>query len=160
MSELVAARVLGCLPRAVAAYILELPVMLTSRTILVMDDDQDVLSLLQRFLENHGYQVRLASDGEEGLALARELRPDLVLLDMLMPRLSGFGVLVRLKADGEAAPSVIMMTANGSQQHQSYAHFLGVDDYLTKPFPLARLLEAVQRLCPLPQPMATSAAVD
>jgi DNA-binding response OmpR family regulator len=139
---------------------LELPVMLTPRTILVMDDDQDVLGLLQSFLESHGYQVRLASDGEDGLALAREAQPDLVVLDMLMPRLSGFGVLERLKADGEAAPPVIMMTAHGGRQHQSYAQFLGVDDYLTKPFPLARLLEAVQRLCPLPQPEATPAAVD
>ena len=125
--------------------------MLTHKTVLVMDDDHDLLALLGGVLERQGYHVRLAADGEEGLRLAREARPDLVILDMLMPRLSGFAVLERLKTE-EAAPPVIMITANGGRQHQSYAQFLGADDYLTKPFPLARLLESVQRLCPLRQP--------
>jgi DNA-binding response OmpR family regulator len=70
----------------------------------------------------------------------------------MMPRKSGFLVLEKLKARKESAPKVIMITANEGVRHRAYAEMLGADDYLRKPFEMAKLLEAVERLCPLPQP--------
>jgi DNA-binding response OmpR family regulator len=136
-----------------------MPIMRTTPTIIVIDDDQDLRAILQGYLERQGYRVLPAGDGEEGLALARDTGPDLVILDMLMPRLNGFAVLERLKEAGPEAPRVIMLTANDARDHRAYARFLGVDDFLLKPCPLARLLESVQRLAPLPRPGSAPAAV-
>lgn len=124
----------------------------TRKTILVMDEDPDLLQVLRQFLEWSGYRVLLASDGREGLALAHTAEPDLVLLDMLMPGLNGFAVLERFRAD-EAEVPVVMLGHNDSQQHRAYAEFLGADDFLRKPFPLGQLLEMVRRFCPAAEPV-------
>ncbi|HZT79105.1 MAG TPA: response regulator [Gemmataceae bacterium] len=118
-----------------------------SATVLVIDDDADVRDSLQAAFERAGYRVVTAADGDAGLAAAERESPGLVVVDMMMPRKSGFLVLEKLKARA-AAPPVIMITANEGGQHQAYAARLGVDDYLRKPFDLDRLLASARRLCP------------
>jgi DNA-binding response OmpR family regulator len=119
--------------------------MATTRTILLIDDDDEVLAGLRTGLEQKGYRVLTAGDGNLGLAIAESEAPDLVVLDMMMPKKSGFLVLEKLKAL-PGGPPVIMITANEGARHRAYAEQLGVDAYLPKPFDLAELLEHVQRV--------------
>jgi DNA-binding response OmpR family regulator len=123
--------------------------MAATKTILVMDDDPEILSALRTVLEKKKYRVLTASDGNAGLAVAEREQPDLVVVDMMMPKKSGFLVLEKLKSRQEASPRVIMITANEGSRHKAYAEMLGVDDYIRKPFAMERLLESVERLCPL-----------
>jgi DNA-binding response OmpR family regulator len=118
------------------------------KTILIVDDDADIAAALRTVLEQRGYRVLTAGDGNAGLAVAEREKPHLVLVDMMMPRKSGFLVLEKLKSLPDSAPQVIMMTANEGSRHRAYAEMLGVDDYLRKPFPMDALLESVGRLCP------------
>jgi len=118
------------------------------KTILLVDDDPDILSALRVVLEKLGYRVLTAYDGNSGLAAAEREAPDLVVVDMMMPKKSGFIVLEKLKARQEARPRVIMITANEGSRHRAYAEMLGVDDYIRKPFAMERLVESVERLCP------------
>jgi DNA-binding response OmpR family regulator len=118
------------------------------KTVLVVDDDADVRTAVQAAVEKKGYRVVTAADGNAGLALAEMERPDVVVVDMMMPRKSGFLVLEKLKQRPGQGPKVIMITANEGARHQQYAEALGVDDYLRKPFALDHLLESVERLCP------------
>ena len=118
-------------------------------TILIADDDKGLVDGLKSVLEGQGYRVVAAHDGAAGLTLAEKERPDLVIVDMMMPKKSGFLVLEGLKKKAPADPKVIMMTANEGSRHRAYAEMLGVDDYLQKPFGMDKLLESVRRLCPL-----------
>jgi DNA-binding response OmpR family regulator len=118
-------------------------------TLLLVDDDPEIVAALRTVLERKGYRVLTASDGNKGLAVAEREAPDLVVVDMMMPRKSGFLVLETLKSRKEASPKVIMITANEGSRHRAYAEMLGVDDYIRKPFAMERLLESVERLCPL-----------
>ena len=121
------------------------------RTILVIDDDPDVRDALQTALEAQGYRVACAPDGEAGIAQAVRNRPDVVILDMMMPRVSGFVVLERLKHHHRLGVPVIMLTGNDSDHQQAYAESLGVDDYLTKPVPPGQLYQSIVRVCPRPR---------
>jgi DNA-binding response OmpR family regulator len=123
--------------------------MAASKTILVLDDDHEILNALRTVLERQKYRVLTASDGNAGLAMAEREQPDLVVVDMMMPKKSGFLVPERLKSRRESSPRVIMITANEGSRHRAYAEMLGVDDYIRKPFAMERLLESVQKLCPL-----------
>jgi len=118
------------------------------KTILLVDDDREILRGLQTLLEARGYRVLTANDGLAGLDLAVSALPDLVVLDMIMPKKSGIRVLDTLKNHGAVKPKVIMMTANEGSSHRAYAELLGADDYLRKPFPLDHFLASVERLCP------------
>lgn len=120
-----------------------------SRKILVVDDDAEILSSLRTVLEHKGYTVTTASDGEEGIEAAVREQPDLVIVDMMMPKKSGFLVTEKLKSAGATAPKLVMITANEGSRHRAYAEMLGVDDYLRKPFALEKLVEIVTGLCPL-----------
>jgi len=120
-----------------------------ARTILLIDDDGDILNAMRTFLEDKGYRLLTACDANTGLALAEREAPDLVVVDMMMPRRSGFLVVEKLKGRKKGRPPVIMITANEGSRLRAYAETLGVDDYIRKPFDLARLFEGVQRLCPL-----------
>jgi DNA-binding response OmpR family regulator len=126
--------------------------MAATKTILLVDDDAEILSAMLTIFVRRGYRVLTANDGNMGLALAEREAPDLVVCDMMMPRKSGFLVLEKLKARKESSPKVIMITANEGIRHRAYAEMLGADDYIRKPFEMAKLLEAAERLCPLPQP--------
>ncbi len=122
-----------------------------SKTVLIVDDDPDIRLAVQTVLQREGYRTLTASDGNAGLAVAERESPDLVVVDMMMPKKSGFLVLEKLKSRPDG-PKVIMITANEGSRHKAYAEVLGVDEYLRKPFEMARLVEAAQRLCPLTPP--------
>jgi DNA-binding response OmpR family regulator len=123
--------------------------MAVSKTVLLVDDDAEILSAMQMVLERRGYRVLTATDPNMGLALAERESPHLVIVDMMMPKKSGFLVLETLKGRRKGAPKVIMITANEGHRHRAYAEMLGADDYIRKPFEMAKLLEAVQRVCPV-----------
>jgi two-component system alkaline phosphatase synthesis response regulator PhoP len=116
-------------------------------TVLVVDDDPVIQKLLQVNFEMEGYDVVIAGDGEEGLAMAREERPDLVLLDVMMPKMNGLDVAAALRADEvtEAIP-IIMLSAKAQASDVQAGLDLGVDDYVTKPFDPLELLERVNAL--------------
>src|SRR5262245_43441455 len=120
-----------------------------SKTILVIDDEPDIIIGQQTALERAGYRVLTAGDGQSGIALALHERPDLVIVDMMMPRQSGFVVLERLKEHFGTDFPVIMMTANAADEQRAYAEFLGVDAYLLKPITAEQLLITVRRCLPL-----------
>ncbi len=115
------------------------------KTILIIDDDREIASMLHGVLQSNGYRVFLAPNGAEGQRQISSLKPDLVITDMMMPRLGGFPVLEYLKTL-DAPPPVIMITANEGGRHKAYAEMLGVADYLRKPFPMEVLLESVRRI--------------
>jgi len=121
-------------------------------TVLVIDDDPNIRETLQIALEDFGYRVIGAKDGEDGITRALSDVPDLVIVDMMMPRASGFMVIERLKHQHQLRVPVIMLTGNESDHQRAYAEFLGVDCYLTKPVRPFQLFESVGRLCPPPGP--------
>jgi DNA-binding response OmpR family regulator len=115
------------------------------KTILVIDDDREIATMLNEVLQSNGYRVLLAQNGAEGQRQIEAQRPDLVITDMMMPRMGGFPVLEFLKTL-EHPPAVIMITANEGGRHKAYAEMLGVADYLRKPFTIDALLESVERI--------------
>ena len=127
-----------------------------TRTVLVIDDDPDIRDLLRDALEDRGYRVVCAPDGVVGVARAVKAPPDLVIVDMMMPRASGFVVLERLKQEHRLPVPIIMLTGNDSDHQRAYAECLGVDLYLNKPVGPAELFRAVERFCPpgVPAPLA------
>jgi DNA-binding response OmpR family regulator len=114
------------------------------KNILLIEDDREIAQTLQRVLENAGYSVQWGQNGLEGRRLAESLGPDLVITDMMMPKMGGFPVLEFLKSLPRP-PKVIMITANEGGRHKAYAEMLGVDDYLRKPFAMEVMLESVER---------------
>ena len=110
-------------------------------TVLVIDDDPAVRDLMQRFLVKEGFRVVLAATGDEGLRLARELRPDAITLDVMMPGLDGWGVLTALKADPQLAEIPVVMLTIVDDKNLGYA--LGAADYLTKPIERDRLVSVL-----------------
>jgi len=116
------------------------------KRILLVDDDREIVESMQVALEASGYEICVARDGNQGLALAERDDPDLVILDMMMPKRSGFLVLEKLRRTRRIPLRVIMVTANEGSRHKAYAEMLGVDDYIRKPFAMDRLLSSVDRL--------------
>ena len=114
------------------------------KTILVVDDDYELSDGLRIVLEKQGHRVLQARDGQQGRQLVYQHRPDLVILDMMMPRMGGYPVLEHFRGKADAPP-IIMITANEGSRHKAYAEYLGVVDYIRKPFAMERLLESVQR---------------
>jgi DNA-binding response OmpR family regulator len=127
---------------------------MAAKTILVVDDDPEITKAMRLVMEKRGYRVLTAADGNMGLAVAEREAPDVVVVDMMMPRKSGFLVLEKLKARNKMTPRVVMITANEGSRHRDYAEMLGVDDYIRKPFAMERLLESIDKLCPLDEPAA------
>ncbi len=115
-----------------------------TKKILLIDDDYEILESVRVALESNGYLVQTANDGNEGLALAETENPDLIILDMMMPKRSGFLILETLRLSKRMPPRIIMITANEGLRHQEYAESLGVDAYIRKPFPIDVLLEKVR----------------
>ena len=116
------------------------------KRVLLVDDDPEIIEAIRYALESRGYKIFIARDGNQGLALAESEDPDLVILDMMMPKRSGFLVLEKLRRTREVPVRVIMITANEGSRHKAYAEMLGVDDYLRKPFAMDKLVESVERL--------------
>lgn len=113
--------------------------------VLIVDDDRDVLESMDAAFQAEGALTQLATDGNEAVRICMEDPPDLVILDMMLPRRSGFLALEKIKGR-EDSPLVIMVTANEGKRHQAYAESLGVDDYLLKPVPLGRLISVAADL--------------
>ncbi|MEZ6047021.1 MAG: response regulator [Planctomycetaceae bacterium] len=114
------------------------------QTILIIDDDREISSTLSNVLSGAGYNVITASNGLEGRKQIDSQNPDLVITDMMMPRMGGFPILEHLKSL-ETPPKVIMITANEGGRHKAYAEMLGAVDYLRKPFAMELLLESVEK---------------
>jgi CheY-like chemotaxis protein len=121
--------------------------MAENKRILVTDDDPIILRLLQVNLELEGYEVLLAHHGEEALEVASSQLPDLILLDIMMPRMDGYQTLERLRGqESTRAIPVVFVSAKAQQADIELGKSYGVDDYLTKPFDPGDLLDVVERL--------------
>jgi CheY-like chemotaxis protein len=117
-----------------------------TQRILVIDDEEPVRTLLVRFLKLEGYLPTEAANGEEGIRVALRSPPDLVLCDLMMPKVDGFGVLARLRAEPSTAGiPFLFLTASADAEDARIAHLLGANDYLTKPFNLADLRDLIAR---------------
>jgi DNA-binding response OmpR family regulator len=116
------------------------------KRILLVDDDREIVESMRIALETSGYEILVARDGNQGLAMAERDNPDLVILDMMMPKRSGFLVLEKLRRSRPVPLRIVMITANEGNRHKAYAEMLGVDDYIRKPFAMDRLLDSVERL--------------
>ena len=112
----------------------------------VVDHNPDILDTISFALTQAGYEVFTAQNGEEGLQLAKQHKPELILLDMMMPKRSGFLVIESLRKEYEDPIRIMMMTANEGKRHESYAELLGVDEYLHKPFPMDKLIDRIEAL--------------
>ncbi len=112
------------------------------RTLLVVEDERPLAETLRFNLEMEGYRVRTAEDGLEGLSMARALQPDLVLLDLMLPRMDGLDVLRGIRETSQAP--VLLLTARTSEADRVRGLDLGADDYITKPFSLAELKARVR----------------
>ena len=115
-------------------------------SVLIVEDDRNIAELLQMYLEKEGYAVTVANDGGQGLAKFRAIKPDLVLLDVMMPVMDGWAVCKAIRADSQTP--IIMLTAKGETDDKVQGLKSGADDYITKPFEMREVLarmEAVLR---------------
>ncbi len=122
---------------------------LEGKNILLVDDDRDMLDALETLLDDSGATIRTAADGNAAVDVAGEFDPDLIVLDAMLPKRSGFLVLEKLKGPAKkrgTRPFVIMITGNAGTRHQTWAESLGVDDYLNKPFRMERLVGSMEKL--------------
>ena len=113
--------------------------------VLIVDDERDILEAFDAAFQSEDAMTLTASDGDEAVRICNEDPPDIVILDMMLPKRSGFLVLERIKGV-ENSPIVIMVTANEGQRHQAYGESLGVDAYLQNPVPLSLLLDKAVEL--------------
>src|SRR5262245_6552367 len=114
-------------------------------TVLVIDDSPTILKVVQLVLTKAGLRVEIASDGEAGVALAHELRPDLILLDFVMPRMNGYQFCRELNADAKLRDiPVVLMSAKGDQVGERFVKVMGIVDYITKPFSPEAITAVVQ----------------
>jgi len=115
------------------------------KAILVADDDPDILGIVSMSLETQGYTVYKATNGREAVDRAREHRPDLVLMDMMMPVLSGYEAVSELKADADTRGiPVVGLSAKAMTTDMERATNVGIDGYITKPFRIAQVLTVVR----------------
>ena len=111
-------------------------------SVLIVEDDRNIAELLQMYLEKEGYAVTTAGDGGKGLEKFRTIKPDLVLLDVMMPVMDGWGVCKAIRA--EAQTPVIMLTAKGETDDKVNGLRSGADDYVTKPFEMRELIARIE----------------
>jgi len=119
----------------------------TTLTILVVDDEPDLVELISYNLEQQGHTVYTASDGREALSLAKSRQPDLIVLDVMMPEISGIEVARRLRIQTETSSvPIIMLTAKSEEAHELEGLSAGADDYITKPFSMQVLIARIEAL--------------
>lgn len=116
------------------------------RTILLVDDDHEIVESMRTILENRGYRILVARDGNSGLMVAERENPDLLILDMMMPKKSGFLVLEKLRSRPGGLIPTIMITGNEGSRHRAYAEMLGVRDYIRKPFAMEKLVRSIDKI--------------
>lgn len=121
---------------------------LVGKKILLVDDDADILTAMRTALTETGATLDTASDGDTAVQKIASGAPDLVVLDMMLPKRSGFLVMERLKRDrgSDGAPRVIMITGNQGTRHRVYAESLGIDLYINKPFRMEKLITGIKNL--------------
>lgn len=117
----------------------------TVTRILIVEDNEDLAFGLRRTLEAQGYQVQVAGDGELAVQFARSLKPDLVILDLMLPGIDGYAVLSTMRREGMDSP-VLILSAKGEETDKVHGLSIGADDYVTKPFGLSELLARVTAL--------------
>lgn len=115
---------------------------LANLNVLIVDDDEDILDSMELAIRAEGARTLTATDGNEAIASWRAETPDVVVLDMMLPKRSGFLVLEELM-ESDPTPLVVMVTANEGRRHMIYAERLGVHAYLTKPIPLQLLIDTI-----------------
>jgi DNA-binding response OmpR family regulator len=115
------------------------------KRILIIEDEESILMALEDNLRLEGYEVVCAVDGEQGLSMAREKKFDLIILDIMLPKMDGFGVCKHLRRDGINIP-ILMLTAKGQEIDKVLGLELGADDYMTKPFSSRELLARIKAL--------------
>lgn len=113
--------------------------------VLIIEDNQDLAFGLRNNLEIEGFEVLVAGDGEEGTRMALAVKPDLLILDLMIPKINGFDVLTRLRKQGFTSP-ILILTAKGEELDKVRGLRLGADDYVTKPFGLMELIARVEAL--------------
>jgi DNA-binding response OmpR family regulator len=114
--------------------------------VLIADDEPNIVISLEFLMKQRGYETRVARDGDEALAEVENFRPDLVLLDVMLPRRNGFEVCQKLRADGWTDLKIVMLTAKGRDIEIEKGLALGADAYVTKPFSTGELVERVAGL--------------
>ena len=114
-------------------------------TIVIVDDDIDIAEAMDEVLSAEGAITHVVHDGNAAVEAVAQHKPQLVVLDMMLPGRSGFLVLEKIKGE-EGSPSVVMLTANEGKRHQAYAGSLGVDRYLLKPAPMEKLIDTLREL--------------
>jgi DNA-binding response OmpR family regulator len=115
--------------------------------ILIVDDEPNIVISLEFLMKKEGFAVAVASDGDEALALVASFNPDLLLLDVMMPKKSGFEVCEALRADPErAALKIVMLTAKGRDTEMAKGLAIGADAYVTKPFSTKELVDKVKEM--------------
>jgi DNA-binding response OmpR family regulator len=112
------------------------------RRILVVDDDRNIVQLVRMYLERDGYDVAVAYDGEEALDVTRAFKPDLIVLDLMLPRVDGLEACKRIRWDSDVP--IIMLTARTTETDRLYGLDLGADDYVTKPFSPSELVARIR----------------
>ena len=117
---------------------------MSAQTVLIVEDEENILEAIRYNLEHEGYRVLAAQDGEEGLNLTRQDSPDLVLLDIMLPRLDGFELCRILRRESDIP--ILMLTAKGEEIDRVVGLELGADDYVTKPFSMRELVVRVRNL--------------
>ena len=113
------------------------------KTVLIVEDEKNIVDIVRFNLQREGYDTLEAYDGEVGLALAREKKPDLILLDVMMPKMMGFDVCRALRGEGDNVP-VIILTAREEEEDKVLGLEIGADDYITKPFSMRELMARVK----------------
>lgn len=118
------------------------------KKILVADDNRDITEMLKTVFEAEGYTVYIASNGEEALVKVKENKPDLVILDVIMPNMDGYDVAYYLNMDTSYSPKpkIIMLTVKETKLDKEFGGAMGADVYLTKPFDIAELRKVVNQL--------------
>jgi DNA-binding response OmpR family regulator len=116
------------------------------KRVLLVDDDDEIICAVETALAQRGYEVIVARDGSEALVCAERDLPDLIILDVVMPKRSGFLVLDRIRRLAVGSPRIIMVTASDEPRHRSFAESRGVDAFVSKPFELGKLLKKVDAL--------------
>ena len=122
------------------------------KRILIIDDEKEMVVLLQMRLEAADYEILVSNDGQEGLDKARAEKPDLILLDIMIPKMNGYQVCRELKIDnGTKRIPVVMLTAKAQESDKFWGKEVGADDYVTKPFEASELLEKIRELLEVTQ---------
>jgi DNA-binding response OmpR family regulator len=117
------------------------------KKILLVDDEPNIVMALEYALKKKGYEVMIARDGEEALKIFNNIKPCLVILDIMMPKMDGFEVLENIKKDAKDTSKIIFLSAKNKEEDIRKGLNAGADEYFTKPFSTKKLLNKVQLIC-------------